>query len=191
MTIQQAIDIFLENIDLIGLDLVIAGQKELEQQGHRATGKLINSIAQRVQDELNEAILYIEYLRYGNAVNTGVRPSRVPYTQGSGKRTSKFITALAEWVRLKRITSGLDKDVMRATFAIARKMKKEGIPTKGSFRFSKNGRRTGWLDRVEQIYQVKIELRGSLAFEQLASNAIDAVLEDLERRFLSVEIINN
>ena len=58
MTIKQASEIFLENIDLIGVDLVNMLVKELEDQGHRATGKLINSVAHEVAEKINEATVF-------------------------------------------------------------------------------------------------------------------------------------
>jgi hypothetical protein len=191
MTISRATEIFLNNIDLIGFDLVQMLVKELEGQGHRATGKLINSVVHEVNNRLNEAIIEIKHVKYGIFQETGIAASRIPYNPNrrSGKRVSQFIQALAQWVKFKGIAGGLDKNIMSATFAIANSMKKQGMPTRGSFAYSKNGRRTGWISHVQKTYGKQIELRAELAVSQLYSNALDAKIIELERKYSTIQLI--
>ena len=191
MTLKRAIDIFTNNIDLIGFDLVKMLVDELEGQGHRATGKLINSVVHTVNKQLNEAEILIKHVKYGVFQDRGVTPNKIPYNpnRSSGQKTSQFIQALAEWVRFKRIAGGLEKDIMSATFAIANKMKKEGMPTSGSFRFSKNGRRKGWIQQVIKTYGVQIELRTELAFSELYSNALDSKVIELSKKYSTIQLI--
>lgn len=182
MTLREASLIFLDHIDLIGIELVNTLVKELEDQGHRASGSLINSVVHEVANKMNEAVIYIRHLRYGKYVNDPLPASKVPYSRGSGAKTSKFIQEIAAWVKRKKITSGLDKDIMDTTFAIVNKMKKEGRPTIGSYKFSKNGRRTGWIDYVVKKFKVKLEPRVQLAYSELVSNSFIAVIERISEK---------
>lgn len=74
---------------------------------------------------------------YGIYVNEGRKTG--------GKKVP--ISVLVEWIERKAIASG-DKDVKSMAFAIQNTIHKEGIPTKGSFKFSNNGRRKGFIDFV-------------------------------------------
>ena len=68
---------------------------------------------------------------------------------------SKYIDGLTDFAK-KRF--GLnDKEAQSAAFAIAKKQKKEGMPTKNSFKFSKNGKRTGFIDDTIQNATPAIE----------------------------------
>lgn len=145
MTEQEAIQQFRTDFDRIGKTIVLLMAREFEQQGHRATGKLLESLENETTKLLDGIDTAISYLNYGNIVNNGVSANRIPFGGGRGG-TSKFITALMEWVRFKNLTSGLDKDIKGMAFAIAKNMKKQGMPTSGSYRFSQNGRRMKWVD---------------------------------------------
>lgn len=150
MTEQQAIEQFRNDFDNIGFVITAFMVKELENQGHKSTGKLMESVERETKKLLDGIDTAISYLDYGGIVNSGVTANRIPFSGVRGKNgsgaTSKFITALMEWVRFKGFAGALDKDIKRATFAIARNMKKEGISTKGSYAFSNNGRRMKWVD---------------------------------------------
>lgn len=169
---------FLEHIEELGKDFVERLKQEVEDQGHRATGGLINSIENVVTKKLNQITQDILHAEHGRPQNTGVGPGRIAYYPGSGKKTSKFIQALSAWVRLKKLTSGLDKDVMRATFAIANKMKKTGMPTPNSYRFSRNGRRKGWLTHTIKIFKPQIELRIDTGVEEYIDKLLEAIVDN-------------
>lgn len=190
-SIQEAEQIYLQELQRIGVRLETFLQNEWEDQGHRATGRLINSVSAFVRDMVNETLIELSYLSYGDIVNAGVKPSRVPFNprRRSGARTSKFIEALAAWVRLKRITTGMDKDILRTAFAIATNMKKEGIPTKGAFRFSANGRRTGAVDYVLETYADDIQDDAADALFNLYCDYRDAIFSDLENRYPYIKLV--
>ena len=111
----------------------LTNKKEIENQYNRIKS-LLNSIS-RIDFLLND---------YGMILNFGVEPERIPYTPNSGKKQSKYIDALKKYVTKRMGKSG--KEAERIAFAIAKKQKKDGMPTKGSFKYSKNGRRTGAID---------------------------------------------
>ena len=77
-------------------------------------------------------------------MDTGVTAARVPYRRGAGAGESKYIDALIRWIEV--IKPGLgEAETKSFAFAIANKAKQEGHPTKGSFSFTQNGRRTEWV----------------------------------------------
>lgn len=121
----------------VGKLIIASLQKELLGQGHKATGNLINSFEQRVIELPNSIVIEILMNEYGIYVNEGRKTG--------GKKVP--ISVLVEWIERKAIASG-DKDVKSMAFAIQNTIHKEGIPTKGSFKFSNNGRRKGFIDFV-------------------------------------------
>lgn len=117
--------------------------KELQDQGHSATGKLLASIETIVQDKGNKLVGSILLNDYSIYLDKGVKPEKVPYTQGSGAKKSKYIDALIEWAKTVKPTLS-ERERKSFAFAVARKAKIEGHPTRGSYAYSSNGRRTGW-----------------------------------------------
>lgn len=140
-------------------------KKEIEAQGHKLTGKLINSVTFEVQ-QLNggfEGTMFIA--DYGMILEKGVKPNRIPFTFGSGKKTSKYIQGLIDFFQKRGLHP---KAAKSAAFATARVQKREGLPTRKSFRFSKNGRRKGFikhtLDNNIKALTAKIEQQSADKF---------------------------
>jgi hypothetical protein len=121
----------------VGKLIIASLQKELIGQGHKATGNLINSFEQRVIELPNSIVIEILMDEYGIYVNEGRKTG--------GKKVP--INVLVDWIERKAIASG-DKEIKSIAFAIQNTIHKEGIPTKGSFKFSNNGRRKGFIDFV-------------------------------------------
>ena len=133
----------------VGNFIIKALQMELIEQGHKATGNLVNSFEQRALSLPNSLVLEILMDDYGTYVNNG--------RQKGGKKVP--IDVLVAWIERKAIVSG-DKKVKSLAFAIQQTIHKEGSPTKGSFRFSNNGRRKGFIDFVisEELNDIYNEL---------------------------------
>lgn len=140
MTPEQTFDILTNEVAEIVLEAV---KNEFKEQGHNMTGELMNSLKYKIKIEANKAIIEYSLYNYGMVLNYGVTPDRVPYSQGSGAKTSKFIDGLKRFVKLRIGKTG--KEGESIAFAIARKMKKEGMPTNNSKTYSKNGRRLNWI----------------------------------------------
>jgi len=121
----------------VGKLIIASLQKELIQQGHQASGNLVNSFEQRVIEVPNSIVIEILMDEYGIYVNEGRKTG--------GKKVP--INVLVDWIERKAIVNG-DKEVKSLAFAIQQTIYKEGIPTKGSFKFSNNGRRKGFIDFV-------------------------------------------
>jgi hypothetical protein len=153
------------------------GQK-LEDRGHKLTGALINSIAGQVvydgQDKLTGQLLW---LRYGDALESGVPASRIPYTPPSGRGgTSAYIQGLLRFVKLRKMKPKKGGTALGIAFAIANTQKKTGMPTPGSKKYSKDGKRTHSLaDTVkeeetvmeERTEEVLLDLVDSVFFDEL------------------------
>lgn len=185
MTKRKAKSIYRKDLQLIGKTLANWIKKEWRDQGHRASGKLIKSVKSFVADLLKDTEIQITHRYYGRFQEKGIKPSAIPYSRGSGKKTSKFIDALIEWIKLKRIAGGLFKDIRSMAFAVATNMKKEGMPTSGSFKFSKNGRRTGAIRYVTRVYKNEIteDIQSSLL--KLFENYRNAIFDSLKKRYES------
>jgi len=81
-------------------EIVELGKKELELQGHIATGKLRDSI--RFEMNYQNGTIKIDFFieDYGQIVDSGVEANRVPFGGKSGGATSKYIQALFNWSRI-------------------------------------------------------------------------------------------
>tara|TARA_Y100001937_G_scaffold81826_1_gene110701 strand:+ start:8605 stop:9096 length:492 start_codon:yes stop_codon:yes gene_type:complete len=154
----------------VGKLIIASLQKELIGQGHKATGNLINSFEQRVIELPNSIVIEILMDEYGIYVNEGRKTG--------GKKVP--INVLVEWIERKAIASG-DKEVKSMAFAIQNTIHKEGIPTKGSFKFSNNGRRKGFIDFVidNELNDVYNELEEQV-FEGY-DDAIATIVKDFNK----------
>lgn len=120
------------NLDRIGQLLIKELRKELEAQGHKDTGALIQSIEHNVEVVADKLALLVRYNSYGQILNDGVSPNKVPFGGApTGAKTSKFIEALAAWVTRKGLAT-TSSQALGVAIAIAKKQKKEGIPTNKS-----------------------------------------------------------
>ena len=134
---------------------------ELNRQGHKLTGELMNSFEVRVRENGDEVRIEFLMLKYGLSLNYGIKPSKIPYTIGGPPRggTSKYIKGLMEFARKK---FNADKKKAKAiAFAIAYKHKKEGYPLTKKIAFMDNvlkADRKGIEKLIQNYYEVAIEL---------------------------------
>lgn len=163
---------------LIALErLADKGKQELAAQGHRASGRGIESIEAQITEQsvtrLVGVILANDYLI---PVDTGVSASRVPFGGIGGGGTSRYIQGLLNWIDI--IKPGLNfKEAKSFAFAIAHTHKREGTPSNGSYSFSNNGRRKGWIGfgliQNEQQFEEDLNLFGLIveSFESAIQRA--------------------
>lgn len=123
---------------------------ELKAQGHFLTGGLERSMLGVIAEVGSVAALEGTAANYGGILDAGIKPSRVPFGGGSrsggGGGTSKYIQGLVTFWKLKGLN---DKQALSAAFATAKKQKLEGMPTEGSYKFSKNGSRRYFIAKVK------------------------------------------
>ena len=130
----------MEVLKELGEKIIEVLIKEFEQQGHSLNGALEESLEAKPYDRGVE----IWGNHYGKYVDEGVTADRIPYSRGSGAGKSKYIKGLTDYV-LSRMGIG-GAEGLAIAFAIANKHKQEGMPTTDSYKYSKTGRRTGFID---------------------------------------------
>jgi len=134
-------------------------------QGHKLTSGLINSIEYQVRAQVTSAEIDFLMFDYGVILDKGVSAARIPYSPGSGAKTSKYIDGLKQYARL-RMGAATEKEAERIAFAIARKHKKEGMPTKASFVYSQTGKRTGAIDAALEDSNAEVTRLINMAMEE-------------------------
>lgn len=179
MTEQQAIQEFYKDFDLIGYSIAQDLIEELTAQGHRASGDLIRSIIATTQKTLDGVESSISNLSYGKTVNDGIPASKIPRY---GAEYGNLLFSLVKWIRLKKLAFGADK-AYRFAKNIIRKAQTTGIPTPGAYKFSKNGRRTGWIDYTVQRYQIQWENEVENISTDLVVNYLNAKIDSIVRQF--------
>jgi hypothetical protein len=114
----------------LGKDVGEVVKKAVKQafvmQGRTLTGALVNSIDYSVNATVTSAYIEFTLLDYGMVLNYGVTPDRIPFSPGSGAKSSKYIDGLKAYAKLR--FSANDKEAERIAFAIAHKHKKFGMP---------------------------------------------------------------
>jgi hypothetical protein len=111
-------------------------------QGHTLTGKFEAGLRAEIRKEGNRTLIVgIDESGVGKYIDEHVQSSDIPYSRGSGAGSSAFINGLKRYAELRFNLSG--KQALSAAFAMATKMKQEGKPTLGSYRYTQNQRRVG------------------------------------------------
>lgn len=124
-------------------ELQSALRAELEAQGHKLTGNLSKSIMYEISVNGNEAVGQMFYEDYGVYINLGVSAQKVPFGSGRGRGgTSEYIQGLISFWEKRGLTG---RDAVGAAFATAHVHKRDGIPSRGSYKFSSTGERTGFV----------------------------------------------
>ena len=102
---------------------------ELRQQGHYDTGQLDKSIRYGLVFDIGKVTANVYAAGQMDFLETGTRPRRV---------TGGQVRALTAWFGRKGLNL---KEARSAAWATAITQVRQGNPTLGSYRFSKNGRR--------------------------------------------------
>jgi hypothetical protein len=153
-----------DDISLLAISVVA---NEWRLQGHELTGSAVKQMETMVRMEINTLIIEGFVPDYMAINNSGVTAARIPYTPNSGRPPSKYISGLIDYVQRRMGKS--EKEAKSIAFAIASKHKKEGMPTKTSARFSKTGKRTGFIEQALD--------KNSQKFVELIENAITFSVE--------------
>lgn len=133
--------------------------RELRDQGHRLEGALEQSFAGEIVNSGGQISLVGTGNAYGQYLNFGVVPSRVPFRFGSGAGQSEYINGLISFFKKRGLD---DTNAKAAAFATARKQSEEGMPTQGSYRHSSNGERLGFIDAAAET--INDELTDTMSF---------------------------
>jgi hypothetical protein len=119
-------DIYQRLGEQVGEVVKKAVKQAFIMQGRTLTGALVNSIDYSVNATVTSAFIEFTLLDYGMILNYGVPANRIPFSPGSGAKSSKYIDGLKMYAKLR--FNANDKEAERIAFAIARKHKKFGMP---------------------------------------------------------------
>jgi hypothetical protein len=145
----------LTGIEKVKQVLSKALQDEWEAQGHSMTNKIIETIDYVVKQETDAMTISGMMYPYGAIIAAGVTSSKIPYSghkgKGHGGGTSQYIQGIQSFVKLRmRITD--EKKSLGIAFAIAQTQKYSGdwmgMPTRGSYAFTKTGKRLAWIEEA-------------------------------------------
>lgn len=137
--------LFTEDVAYVMSLLKLELTEKLEIQGHgkRATSKLIQSIESEVEALANVTVGRMYMNDYYVYIEHGIKAGKIPYRGRTGKGgTSRYIEGLIKHFQLKGKGR---KESKRAAFATANVQKKEGMPTRNSYKYSQDGTRLGFL----------------------------------------------
>ena len=165
-----------EDISLLAITVVA---NEWRAQGHELSGSAVKQMETVIREEIATIVIEGYIPDYMAINNSGVTAARIPYTPNSGRPPSKYISGLIDYV--KRRMGKSDKEAKGIAFAIASKHKKEGMPTKGSVRFSTTGKRTGFIEQALDKNNAKfIEL-----IENAITFSVEATIESYYKSILN------
>lgn len=120
---------------------------EWQRQGHHLTGAFEQALTYEID---GETIRIYDNKGYGSILNKGVPAEQIPFSPGSGAKTSRYIQGLANYAKLRMGVN--DKLALSIAFAIAYTHKREGMPSKGSVKYSSTGKRIQFVeDGVPEI----------------------------------------
>lgn len=157
---------------------------EWDAQGHYMNGKIVKEIEYQVKQETNKLILSGFMYPYGSIVAAGTPASKIPFSGRTGRGgKSLYIEALQSYVK-NRMNIQDDKKSLSVAFAIAHTQKNQGMPTKGSYSFSKNGKRTDWIEGGLKDDKV------TEAISELAHNVLSVSLDVIINKW-QVELNKN
>ena len=141
---NNARDQTLKALEGVMLTLQKRLRDEVEAQGHRLTGRLIQFQIKKTDSAIIGSMYFADY---GVFIELGVPADRIPYSPSGPRRggTSKYIQALISYFQLRGLST---REANRAAFATATKHSREGMPTRASYRFSRTGQRTGFVQKV-------------------------------------------
>lgn len=168
----MTIDTFIQRFN-DGLAVLLQLDKQiLTDQGHRASGKLIDTLSYEIVLSGNTLTGTFLAQDYGLDLDRGISASEIggldQYTKDQ---------AFRRWV--KTVLGKSEKEVSSTIYFIWRKWKKEGMPTKNSSAFSKTGERTNWIKKGTEAFE-KDEMKFfniELSLDDLFEQAFDLVFE--------------
>ena len=147
-------------------------KEELEQQGHRASGKLIDSIRTELDSQSDWIAGFVFMQEYYKWVDSGFRP----------KLSRAYIDALVQWMQQPGIGIGSsDKERRGIAFAIYNVATQTGHPTPNSFAFSSNGRRKDFIAQTIEPFTKTLPQR--IDFGKTREYFIQAVKQAAIGRF--------
>jgi len=117
---------------------------EWKAQGHYMNGKIVEEMEFLIERDLGRTSIIGKMYPYGTFIDRGVEAANIPFSPGSGAKSSKYIEDLIRFVKQRMAVTELTQ-AKSIAFAIAHTQKREGMPTGGSYQYSSTGKRTEWV----------------------------------------------
>lgn len=175
-------------VDIINLtdEIIKELKNKLIIQGHseRNVDGLINSFTKEIQITATYITAEVYAFNYWFYLNRGVSADRIPYNEGSGKKKSLYIEGLIKFFKKKVKLS--EKNAKSAAFATAKVHKKEGMPTRNSYRFSKNGFRTKFVDNALAEIDKKLSTLFTENYSKSVEQAFNAMIDRNNLKFQKI-----
>ena len=175
------------NIDKLKAVLTKALTEEWEAQGHSMNNAIVENIDFVVKQETDKLTISGMMFAYGNIIAAGVASSKIPYSGRSGRGgTSLYIQALQNYVKARMHIED-EKKSKSIAFAIAQTQKFSGdavgMPTRGSYAFTKTGARLRWIEEAFKHNEDNItEAISDMCFNLLTVN-FDVLLTSWQKEF--------
>lgn len=130
-------------------------KREIEDQGHKATGELINSVEVDISVQGDKIVGVVRLNDYAKYLNEKQQPHYPPFS------------VIYDWAKVVRRDLN-DKEQRSFAWAVVNKIGKEGMPTSGALRFSNNGRRTEWAKYAiaDNLNEIRNKLRLNEVFRE-------------------------
>jgi len=161
---------YIDALSKAGADIVAEMRRVLKDQGHYLTGALDASFGYRIVKKASgEFEIEVYALSYAKALQTGVKPEDVNYT----------LTQIIQYFRRRGLNV---KEAISAGIATQKVHKRVGIPTKASARFSKTGRRTGFITEAYKNVRTRVN-------DELEDGLNKAFRVEVADDFLNLEIV--
>ena len=176
-------DVYIEIKKLLSDEL----RKSWEAQGHNLTGKVIDGIDLITKETTNSILMQLAIYNYGAILDRGVSSDRIPFSGRTGRGgKSKYIEGLKSYAEKRMGLYG--KEALSVAFAIAYTHKKEGLPTRASYKYSSTGGRLDWAtNAIEENEGIIVQRLGQL-FEKLFYVRITNRLTDIIKTFNTTKI---
>lgn len=127
---------------------------EANAQGHHLSGKLAESIVYEVSPDGSDVVARMYAEDYSSYLEFGVKAEKIPFSGKTGSGgTSLYIQGLISFWELRGLSG---REAVGAAFATAHVHAREGMPSRGSYKFSSTGERTGFVRTVIDRNKVDI-----------------------------------
>ncbi len=129
---------FDRTINAIGKKLIDGFRNELEVQNSIATGKLADSMFYDLDETADSIELVIQTrAKYVDIVDKGMKAGNMP-----------SLTAIKNWMDAKGIKHSNENEKESIAYAIAKRIRAEGLPTQGGKRLSSTKEKTNFIGNV-------------------------------------------
>jgi hypothetical protein len=146
---------------------------EWKNQGHNLTGNAIQQLETRIVEQGNSTIIQGYMIDYMAELNEGTKAKDIP--RPGTAEYDRLIVKLSDYARKRGMTGR--RTYEQIAKAIVSVWYRENKPTKASSRFSKSGKRTGFIE----IALDDIEPKLATLIEQGVEESINFVLESFFR----------